>query len=90
MQTHIRVVWDWAKVFIQCHSLKPSYSSILVILLKQSKVFKATEADDANTITSVQVTNEWTNFRNELPNAMFAEYLVAHADLHLYDDMWFS
>lgn len=40
------------------------------------------EADDANTITSVQVTNEWTNFRNQLSNDMFAEYLVAHADLH--------
>ena len=39
------------------------------------------EADDANSIRSVQVTNAWTNFRNQLSNDMFAEYVVAHANL---------
>ncbi|XP_073365423.1 uncharacterized protein [Aegilops tauschii subsp. strangulata] len=39
------------------------------------------EADDANSIRSVQVTNAWTNFRNQLSDDMFAEYVVAHANL---------
>ena len=40
-----------------------------------------TEADDVNSIRSVQVTTAWTNFRNQLSTDMFAEYVVAHANL---------
>ena len=39
------------------------------------------EADDASSIRSVQDTNAWTNFRNQLSDDMFAEYVVAHANL---------
>ena len=46
-----------------------------------NEISQPIEADDANSITSVQVTNAWTNFRNQLSNDMFAEYVVAHANL---------
>ena len=46
-----------------------------------NEISQPIEADDANSIRSVQVTNAWTNFRNQLSNDMFAEYVVAHANL---------
>ena len=39
--------------------------------------------DDANLITSVEVTNEWTNFRQNFADDMYAEYLVRHAELEM-------
>ena len=36
--------------------------------------------DDANLITSVEDTNEWTNFRQNFADDMYAEYLVRHAE----------
>ena len=39
--------------------------------------------DDANLIRSVQVSTSWTNFREQLANDMFDEYLVRHAELEL-------
>jgi hypothetical protein len=37
------------------------------------------EAEDhAGYITSVSVTTAWKNFRKQLANDMFADYLVAH------------
>ncbi|XP_014757809.1 uncharacterized protein LOC106866691 [Brachypodium distachyon] len=37
--------------------------------------------DDAGYIRTVQVMNEWTNFRNQLADGMFADYQVAHVEL---------
>ena len=39
--------------------------------------------DDANLITSVEVTNEWTNFRQNFADDMYAKYLVRHAKLEM-------
>ena len=39
--------------------------------------------DAANLIRSVQVTTEWTNFREQLANGMFSEYLERHAELEV-------
>jgi len=39
--------------------------------------------DDNDLITFVQVTNEWTNFRQQLPQDMYAEYLLRHAELEM-------
>ena len=39
--------------------------------------------DDANSITSVEVSPEWNDFREELANDMFAEYLLRHGELAL-------
>ena len=39
--------------------------------------------DDANSITSIQVSPEWNAFREELANDMFAEYLLRHGELVL-------
>ena len=39
--------------------------------------------DDTDLITSVQVTNEWTNFRQQLSQDMYAEYLLRHAELEM-------
>ena len=40
------------------------------------------EAEDGGAyIRSVTVTNAWKNFRKQLVADMFAEYLIAHAEL---------
>ena len=39
--------------------------------------------DDANSITSVEVSPKWNAFREELANDMFAEYLLRHGELVL-------
>ena len=39
--------------------------------------------DETDLITSVQVTNEWTNFRQQLSQDMYAEYLLRHAELEM-------
>ena len=39
------------------------------------------DPDDDNYITSVEVTTEWSNFRQQLADDMFAEYLVAQGEL---------
>ena len=41
------------------------------------------DPDEDNFIRSVQVTNEWSNFREQLADDMFAEYLVAQAELEM-------
>ena len=38
------------------------------------------DPDDDNFIRSVQVTTEWSNFRQQLADDMFAEYLVAQGE----------
>jgi hypothetical protein len=38
-------------------------------------------ADDAALITSVQQSDTWTSFRQDLADEMFAEYLVTHDEL---------
>jgi hypothetical protein len=37
--------------------------------------------DDANLIRSVQLSDAWTDFRKQFADEMFADYLVAHAEL---------
>ena len=37
--------------------------------------------DDATLIRSVRVTEAWKNFRQQFADDMFADYLVAHAEL---------
>jgi hypothetical protein len=37
--------------------------------------------DDVGYIRTVQMTAEWNIFRNDLADDMFADYLVAHAEL---------
>jgi hypothetical protein len=37
--------------------------------------------DDANLIRSVQLSDAWTDFRQQFADEMFADYLVAHAEL---------
>ena len=63
-------------VFNKMHNiLKNSYvKSELVAALNN-------DPNGDNIIRSVQVTTAWTNFRNQLSNDMFAEYVVAHANL---------
>jgi hypothetical protein len=39
--------------------------------------------DTDNLIRSVQVTSEWNNFREELANDIFSEYLQRHVELEL-------
>jgi hypothetical protein len=39
--------------------------------------------DANNLIRSIQVTSEWNNFREQLANDMFSEYLQRHAELEL-------
>jgi hypothetical protein len=39
--------------------------------------------DDANLITSVQVTAEWNSFRDQRANDMFDEYLLRHGELEM-------
>ena len=39
--------------------------------------------DDNGYITTVQVTNAWTQFRKQFADDMFADYLVAHAELEV-------
>jgi hypothetical protein len=39
--------------------------------------------DDANFITSVQVTDEWNNFRDQHANNMFDEYLLRRGELEI-------
>jgi hypothetical protein len=39
--------------------------------------------DDANFITSVQVTDEWNNFRDQHANNMFDEYLLRCGELEI-------
>ena len=38
------------------------------------------DRDDDNFIRSVQVTTEWSNFRQQLADDMFVEYLVAQGE----------
>ena len=54
-----------------------------VLLLHEvdNEISQPIEADDANSIRSVQVTNAWSNLRNKLSSDMFAQYAVAHANL---------
>ena len=40
-------------------------------------------ADDATLIRSVQQTAAWSDFRQQFADDMFAEYLVAHAELEM-------
>ena len=37
--------------------------------------------DDANSITSIQVSPEWNAFREQHANDMFTEYLLRHGEL---------
>jgi hypothetical protein len=39
--------------------------------------------DANNLIRSIQVTSEWNNFREQLANDMFSEYLQRHVELEL-------
>lgn len=39
--------------------------------------------DDSMVIRTVQVTAEWTNYRQQFANDMYAEYLVRHAELEM-------
>jgi hypothetical protein len=39
--------------------------------------------DTDNLIRSVQVTSEWNNFREQLANDIFSEYLERHVELEL-------
>jgi hypothetical protein len=39
--------------------------------------------DDANLITSVQVTDEWNSLRDQHANNMFYEYLLRHGELEM-------
>ena len=39
--------------------------------------------DEANLITCVEVTNEWTNFRQQLSEDVYAKYLLRHAELEM-------
>ena len=39
--------------------------------------------DEANLITCVEVTNEWTNFRQQLSKYMYAKYFLRHAELEM-------
>jgi hypothetical protein len=39
--------------------------------------------DEATLIISVQQTVEWSNFREQFAKEMYAEYVVAHAELQL-------
>ena len=38
------------------------------------------DPDDDNFIRSVQVTTEWSNFRQQLADDMFVEYLMAQGE----------
>jgi hypothetical protein len=40
-------------------------------------------ADDATSIRSVQQTPQWSNFREQFAEEMYAEYLVAHGELEI-------
>jgi hypothetical protein len=40
-------------------------------------------ADDATLIRSVQQTPQWSNFREQFAEEMYAEYLVAHGELEI-------
>ena len=37
--------------------------------------------DDSNLIRSVQVSNEWNNYRDQLANDMFNDYQARHSSL---------
>jgi hypothetical protein len=39
--------------------------------------------DGAGYITSVRVTTAWKNFRKQFADNMFADYLVAHAEMEV-------
>jgi hypothetical protein len=39
--------------------------------------------DDATLIRSVQQTPQWSNFREQFAEEMYAEYLVAHGELEI-------
>jgi hypothetical protein len=40
-------------------------------------------ADDATSTISVQQTPQWSNFREQFADEMYAKYLVAHGELEI-------
>ena len=43
----------------------------------------STPMDEANLIMFVEVSNEWTNFRQQLSEDMYDEYLLRHVELEM-------